>query len=121
MSQGSARPAQQPDAEAAADDAAQAEPADELEQCLTEVYDDKELEKQWALNAQELKLPNGGYVSFTELLLNDRFDLTEPCWQPGWVAPHSNVPCAPEVGANGDDVEEVAGLASSYMSGIGYS
>ncbi len=82
---GQSSPAQQSQAEieAAEVDVAQAVPADDLEKCLDEVH--KELDAEWAKIAAALELPNAGRVSFTELLLSDRFDVTDPCWRPGAV------------------------------------
>ena len=100
--------------EAVEADVAQAVPADDLEKCLDEVH--KELDAEWAKNAAALELPNAGRVSFTELLLSDRFDVTDPCWQPGWVAVRSSAPQPLESGALGSGRADVRGMASDFMS-----
>ena len=113
---GQSSPAQQSQAEieAAEADIAQAVPDDDLEKCLDEVH--KELDAEWAKNAAALELPKAGRVSFTGLLLSDRFDVTDPCWQPGWVAARSSAPQPLESGALGSGRADVRGIASDFMS-----
>ena len=76
----------------------------------------KELDAEWAKIAAALELPNAGRVSFTELLLSDQFDVTDPCWQPGWVAVRSSAPQPLESGALGSGRADVRGMASDFMS-----